>query len=374
MRCRYLFISLLLTGQAAAAAPDAIIQPLMARYQIPGMAVATLDRGNTHFYSYGVTSKESGKPVTPQTLFEIGSLSKTFTGTLAGYAVQQNRMSWSDGVTRWLPALKESAFDRVSLLNLATHTSGLPLFVPDEVTNDTQLMAWFRAWQPATEPGTQRVYSNGGIGMLGMIAAASLNMSFTRAMESMMLPAMGMHHTWLQVPAWAMSDYAQGYDKQDRPVRVTPGALDKEAYGLKSTAEDLLRWLAIQMREVNIVPAWRQAVAATQQGYYRTDAFTQAVMWEYYPLPVTQQQLVDGNSSSRIVKGMPATLISPPASAPLRAWYNKTGSTNGFSTYAVFIPARKVALIMLANKWIPNNERVIAAEAIIRQLENKEQK
>ncbi|MEB5971269.1 class C beta-lactamase [Pantoea dispersa] len=363
-------LALLVSGSAlATTSPDSIIKPLMQQYQIPGMAVAILHDGKTEFYNYGVASKESGQPINEQTLFEIGSLSKTFTATLASYAAQQNKLKFSDSASQWLPELKGSAFDRVSLLNLATHTSGTPLFVPDEVTNTRQLMHWYKQWQPAAQPGTVRVYSNLGIGMLGMIAAKSLQQPFISAMEKQLLPAMGMTHSYVQVPASQMGRYAQGYNKQDRPVRVTPGPLDAESYGLKSTSADLIRWLAIQLQLQPVAPAWQQAVAATHQGYYHTEAaFTQAMMWEYYPLPVTTQQLVDGNSGARIMKGMKATLISPPQAAPQQAWYNKTGSTNGFSTYAVFIPSQRVALIMLANKWFPNDDRVVAAEKIISNI------
>lgn len=353
---------------AQSTAPDTIIKPLMQQYQIPGMAVAILHNGKTEFYNYGVASKETQQPITQQTLFEIGSLSKTFTATLASYAAQQKKLQFSDKASTWLPELKGSAFDQVSLLNLATHTAGTPLFVPDAVTNQQQLMDWYKHWQPDAKPGTVRVYSNLGIGMLGMIAAKSLQQPFISAMEKQLLPAMGMHHSYVQVPTSAMGQYAQGYNKQDKPVRVTPGPLDAESYGLKSTSSDLIRWLSIQLDEQKVAPDWQQAIARTHQGYYQTDAFTQAMMWEYYPLPVTAQQLVEGNSAQRIMKGMTATLISPPQPAPQQAWFNKTGSTNGFSTYAVFIPSQKIAVIMLANKWFPNDDRVIAADKIINQL------
>lgn len=363
-------LALLVSGSAlATTSPDSIIKPLMQQYQIPGMAVAILHDGKTEFYNYGVASKESGQPISEQTLFEIGSLSKTFTATLASYAAQQNKLKFSDAASQWLPELKGSAFDRVSLLNLATHTSGTPLFVPDDVTNTRELMHWYKQWQPEAQPGTVRVYSNLGIGMLGMIAAKSLQQPFISAMEKQLLPAMGMTHSYVQVPASQMGRYAQGYNKQDRPVRVTPGPLDAESYGLKSTSADLIRWLAIQLQQQPVAPAWQQAVAATHQGYYHTEAaFTQAMMWEYYPLPVTTQHLVDGNSGARIMKGMKATLITPPQAAPQQAWYNKTGSTNGFATYAVFIPSQRAALIMLANKWFPNDDRVVAAEKIISNI------
>lgn len=177
---------------------DAVIQPLMKKYGVPGMAIAVSVDGKQQIYPYGVASKQTGKPITEQTLFEVGSLSKTFTATLAVYAQQQGKLSFKDPASHYLPELRGSAFDGVSLLNLATHTSGLPLFVPDDVTNNAQLMAYYRAWQPKHPAGSYRVYSNLGIGMLGMIAAKSLGQPFIQAMEQGMLPALGMSHTYVQ--------------------------------------------------------------------------------------------------------------------------------------------------------------------------------
>ncbi|EKY1943444.1 beta-lactamase [Cronobacter turicensis] len=366
-------LMMIVLGSAAQAAPvsrpDDVVEPLMARYQIPGMAVAVSVNGETHFWHYGVASKATRKPVDEKTLFEIGSLSKTFTATLASAAQQEGKLDFSAPASRYLPALSGSAFDRVTLRNLATHTSGMPLFVPDDVKNTAQLMAWYRAWQPAQPVGTERVYSNLGIGMLGMITAKALDKPFSEAMEQGLLADFGMTHTFINVPDAAMGDYAQGYNKDNKPVRVTPGPLDAESYGLKSSSADLLRYLQIQLGERDVAPRWRQAINTTHNGYYRTGEFTQGMMWEYYPWPSPLSRLVEGNSSQRIMKGLTATAIVPPEPAPQAAWYNKTGSTNGFSTYAVFIPEKRIALIMLANKWFPNDDRVKAAYDIIQELD-----
>ncbi|EOL8978563.1 class C beta-lactamase [Cronobacter turicensis] len=366
-------LMMIVLGSAAQAAPvsrpDAVVNPLMARYQIPGMAVAVSVNGETHLWHYGVASKATRKPVDEKTLFEIGSLSKTFTATLASAAQQEGKLDFSAPASWYLPALSGSAFDRVTLRNLATHTSGMPLFVPDDVKNTAQLMAWYRAWQPAQPAGTERVYSNLGIGMLGMITAKALDKPFSEAMEQGLLADFGMTHTFINVPEAAIDDYAQGYNKDDKPVRVTPGPLDAESYGLKSSSADLLRYLQIQLGERDVAPRWRQAINATHNGYYRSGEFTQGMMWEYYPWPSPLSRLVEGNSSQRIMKGLTATAIVPPEPAPQAAWYNKTGSTNGFSTYAVFIPEKRIALIMLANKWFPNDDRVRAAYDIIQELD-----
>ncbi|MGL4205224.1 MAG: PAC family class C beta-lactamase [Aeromonadaceae bacterium] len=355
-------------GQVSRADVDAVIRPLMSKYQIPGMAVALSVDGQHTFYNYGVASKATGQAVTPTTLFEIGSLSKTFTATLASYAQGQGKLQFNELASHYLPSLKGSAFDRVTLLNLATHTSGMPLFVPDEVTNQEQLMAWYQAWQPTSPIGSQRVYSNLGIGMLGLITAQSLQKPFSEAMEQDLLTPLGMKHSWVKVPENQMAEYAQGYNKLDEPVRVTPGPLDAEAYGLKSSSADLLRWLDLNMAITPLSPAWQHAIAETHKGYYQTGEFTQALMWEYYPWPTTKEKLLAGNSSERIMKGLGAKPLTPPQAGPEQAWYNKTGSTNGFSTYAVFIPGQKTALILLANKWYPNDARIEAAYELIERL------
>ncbi|WP_058913422.1 class C beta-lactamase [Entomohabitans teleogrylli] len=347
--------------------PDvaAVIRPLMAQYQIPGMAVGLSVNGQHYFYNFGAQSLASQQPVTEQTLFEIGSLSKTFTATLAGYAAVVGDMDFADPVSRYIPELRHSAFDRVSLLNLATHTSGLPLFVPDSVIREEQLLTWYRDWQPPAEPGTRRVYSNTGVGLLGLVAARSLDKPFTALMQQEMLPALGMSQSWIEVPESEKRRYAQGYNKRNQPVRLAKRPLDAESYGLKSTSADLLRWLDLQMRNDTLAAPWRQAINLTHTGYYRSGAFIQGMMWEYYPIPVGMKQLVAGNRGGVLMKGSEASPLTPPQPGARVAWYNKTGSTDGFSTYAVFIPAQNTALIMLANKWFPNEVRVNAAWRII---------
>ena len=100
------------------------IRPLMERYAIPGMAVGIVVQGHPYVFDYGVASKAPEKPVTSDTLFEIGSVSKTFTATLASYAQVDGKLSLSDSASKYLPVLRGSAFGNVRLVNLGTHTPG----------------------------------------------------------------------------------------------------------------------------------------------------------------------------------------------------------------------------------------------------------
>ncbi|KAG1479609.1 hypothetical protein G6F53_014244 [Rhizopus delemar] len=79
--------------------------------------------------------------------------------------------------------------------------------------------------------------------MLGVVAAKSLGEPFANAMEKTLFPKLGLSHTYIDVPAAALGDYAQGYNKQDAPVRVNPGVLAAEAYGVKTSARALLRFV-----------------------------------------------------------------------------------------------------------------------------------
>ena len=124
---------------------------VMKQHEIAGMAVAVTRQGEQHFYSFGLASWETRVPVTNDTLFEVGSISKTYSATLAAYAQALGRLSLADPVERHVPELAGSAFGKVSLLGLATHTAGgFPLQVPDTVRDRAQLMAICRPGNPAT--------------------------------------------------------------------------------------------------------------------------------------------------------------------------------------------------------------------------------
>lgn len=181
---------------------DQAIQPMMAKYAIPGMAVGIVADGKSYVFDYGVASTATGKPVDGHTLFELGSVSKTLTATLASYAQLNGDLSLSDRTEKYLPSLKGTRFGDVRLVNLGTHTpGGLPLQVPDDIRDNDALMRYFAAWRPTYPAGTYRTYSNLGIGALGLVTAQSMRQDFMTLMESRLLPALGMKHSYIVVPA-----------------------------------------------------------------------------------------------------------------------------------------------------------------------------
>jgi beta-lactamase class C len=373
---RPLFAALtLLAASQAPASPsletqvDAAAKSMMQAYAIPGMAIAISHKGQQHFFEYGVASRESDQLVDRHTLFELGSISKLFTATLGAYAEARGTLNLSDNASQYLPALQGSAFDHISLLDLATYTAGgLPLQFPDAVGNEKQMLAYYRNWQAVYPPGTQRLYSNPSIGLFGHLAAASLAEPFQQLMERDLLPQLGMQESYVQIPAEQMSRYAWGY-RDDKAVRVSPGALDAEAYGLKSTAADMLRFIDANLHPNELPAPLRQAVSSTHRGYYQVGDMTQALGWERYAYPISLEKLQAGNSAEMALQPQPVERFSVPKPAEGDLLLNKTGSTNGFGAYILLLPARDTGLVILANRNYPNAERVRLALQILTALQ-----
>jgi beta-lactamase class C len=332
------------------------IKPVMADNGIRGMAVGIIDGDEHYLFNYGLASAETGKPVTRDTLFELGSVSKTLTATLASYGQVRGYLSLSDPTSKFLPALQKSPFGTVSLLNLGTHTpGGLPLQVPDNISNNDQLMQYFKEWQPTYAPGTYRTYANPGIGTLGLIAAQSMGQDFDGLMERHLFRALGMKNTYINVPAAELPDYAQGYTNDGAPIRMARGVLSSEAYGVKTTAADMIRFVEINMNQIQVDEKLQRAIVDTHTGYFKAGPMTQDLIWEQYPYPVTLKALLDGNSSAMILNATPVV-----------------GSTNGFGAYVAFIPQKRLGIVILANKNFPIDERVTAAYRILTSLAKAE--
>ncbi|WP_434563439.1 class C beta-lactamase [Pseudomonas sp. R1-6] len=351
---------------------NAVIQPLMKQQDIAGMAVAITHNGQRQFFNYGVASKDTRKPVTDQTLFEVGSISKTFTATLGAYAQAQGKLQLSDPAGRYAPQLNGAALANTRLLDLATYTAGgLPLQFPDDADHADRMFSYYKSWKPLYPTGTQRLYSNPSIGLFGHLAARALGQSFDDVMEQTLMPGLGLKHSYVRVPQDQSGRYAQGYAKDGKPVRVGPGALDSEAYGVKTSSADLIRFVEANLRPQKLEEALKQAIATTHMGFYRVGGMTQGLGWEFYPAPFTVDDLLAGNTPQMALTPQKVEPLNPPRPAPDGSWINKTGSTNGFGAYAALVSGKDLGIVMLANKNYPIEERIKAAHKILAALERQ---
>lgn len=352
----------------------AAARAVMAEQDIPGLAIGVSAPGLRRLYYFGTADRRSGQPVDAATLFEIGSLSKTYTATLGGYAAVTGRLRLDESAAQVRPALASSAIGQASLLQLATYSAGgLPLQFPDSVTSEDQANAFYRAFQPPFPAGSRRLYANPSIGLFGALAAQRLDEPFATALQRHVLTPLGLSHTYLQVPAAEQAHYAWGHGKNGEPLRVNPGVYAEEAYGIKTTAGDLLAFVEANLNTGRLSTPLAKALATTQQGYYRTGPMTQGLGWEAYAYPLPKAQLLAGNTPAMALEPQPVDWQHPPLPASGARLLNKTGSTNGFGAYALFIPERHIGLVILANRNYPIPARIEAAWRILQKLDSRMQ-
>lgn len=342
------------------------VERFMRQYDVPGVSIAITVKGADHYYSFGVGSRATRAKVTPDTLFEVGSVSKTFTATLAAYAQVNRQLSLADTPGRHVPELKGHDLDKVTLLNLGTHTAGgFPLQVPAAIGNERQLMAYLQQWKPQYPVGTRRTYANPNIGVLGMATANAMRMPYRKAMETVLLPGLGLSRTYLVVPPAKMSLYAQGYDDHDVPVRMTPGMLWQQTYGIKSNARDLLRYVEIQLGLVRVHPALARAIDETHVGYYRLGEMTQDLVWEQLPYPASMDDLLASSSAKVVFESNAVEALVPPLPPQRNVLVYKTGATKGFGAYVAFNPSNRIGVVVLLNRNVPMDARLRLVRSVL---------
>ena len=237
--------------------------------------------------------------MTPETLFEIGSVSKTFTATLAGYALAQDKMRLDDRASQHWPALQGSRFDGISLLDLATYTAGgLPLQFPDSVQKDqAQIRDYYRQWQPTYAPGSQRLYSNPSIGLFGYLAARSFGPAVRTTHGAASVPGTGPRTDPPRCARGGAGAVRPGLRQGRPPATGRSGPLDAEGYRVKTSAADLLRFVDANLHPERLDRPWAQALDATHRGYYKVGDMTQGLGWEAYDWPISLKRLQAGNST-----------------------------------------------------------------------------
>ncbi|WP_071822526.1 class C beta-lactamase [Xenorhabdus bovienii] len=360
-----------LTAQQVEKIVNDTLTPLLEKQDIPGMAVAVIYDGKPQFFNYGVADIKTQRPITENTLFELGSVSKTFTGIAGGYAMQTDILNLNDPVTAYSPELTGSQWRDVKMLHLATYTAGgLPLQLPDSVTDQKSLWQYYQQWKPLSAPGMIRNYSNASIGLFGALAVNKSQLTFETYMTKYVFLPLKLTHTFITVPESMQSDYAWGY-KNGQPVRVTPGMLSAEAYGVKSTTQDMVKYMQANMAPDSL-PAdndkLKKAILAAQSRYYQVGNMFQGLGWEMHNWPINPQRVIADSNNDIALQPREVEALIPPRSAVPASWVHKTGGTDGFGAYIAFIPEEKIGIVMLANKNYPNPVRVEAAYHILKAL------
>lgn len=343
---------------------------VMKKNAIPGVAVAVIYQGKPWYFTYGVINTEHNIPVTEQSLFEIGSISKTFTGVLGGDTLARGEINLNYPASYYWPALIASKWKDISLLQLATYTAGgLPWQIPDYVTNESSLLEFYNSWKPNWEPGAKRLYGNSSIGLFGILAVKPSGMRFEEALKTRVLQHLKMNNTWVSVPEEYQHHYSWGYSN-NKPVRLLSGMLAAKTYGLISTVKDIATWAQANMDPEQVThETLQQGIKFAQSRYWRIGSMYQGLGWDIFNWPAEPHVVIYCSNRKVALEPQTAVEIIPPVSLVKTSWVHKTGSTRGFGAYVAFIPEKKIGIVILANKNYPNDDRIKAAYTILNALQ-----
>ena len=317
------------------AIPDSVRAHIRARVDAgwaPSIVVGVVDSAGSRYFAYGRTAVDGGVPVDERTVYEIGSLTKAFTGVLLADMAVRGDVALDDPVRRFLPDsvhVPGTDSQPITLRLLSAQRSGLPRmpgnFAPGDPANPYadydagRLYAFLNGHTLTRAPGATYEYSNVGVGLLGFALARRAGTTYEALVSRRILTPLGMTGTMITLSDAARARLAQGSTDGRTAANWDMDAL-AGAGALRSTAEDMTKFLAAAMglRRTPLDSAFR--LAAEPQ----FDAGPGGMMRIGLGWHVLQ-----GAGGVRIV------------------WHN--GGTGGYHSWAGYDPARRAGVVVLTN-------------------------
>jgi serine-type D-Ala-D-Ala carboxypeptidase/endopeptidase len=298
-----------------------------------GLVIGVLDHGERRIFAYGTAH--------PDSIFEIGSITKTFTGLILAQMVVQRKVSLNEPVRALLPvrfAGQPSAHE-ITLLDLATQHSGLPRtpdnFKPKNPANpfadyDAGHLSEFLNRHGLAKPSQAKfLYSNIGFGLLGYALSQRAGVSYAQLVQTEITGPLQLRDTVITLSPTQRARLIQGYDGSFNRV----GSWDFDAFagagGLKSTASDMLTYLEANLRpEKYAAHALPRSAAAT------------------LPAAMAEDHQFRADTD---VAGEEIALAWVEDRGAHYLWHN--GGTGGYSSFASFNPEQDWAVVVLYNRF-----------------------
>lgn len=234
-----------------------LVERVDTRKQAVAIVVGIAEPAGRRVVAYGMTSKGGSKPVDGDTLFEIGSVTKVFTAQILAEAVSRGAVKLDDPVSKLLPPrvkMPERGGRAITLLDLATHRSGLPRLPGNfTVTNMAnpyaaytvpQLYEFLSGHTLRRDPGAEFEYSNLGVGLLGHVLALRAGTDYEPLVRAKVLGPLGMKSTAITLTPELAARMAQGHNARLEPVSNWDLPALAGAGALRSSANDMLNFVA----------------------------------------------------------------------------------------------------------------------------------
>jgi D-alanyl-D-alanine-carboxypeptidase/D-alanyl-D-alanine-endopeptidase len=280
----------ILSFSATAQIPDAVKQEIDLRIKHdinPSIVMGVYENGQFHFYTKGMQNKALAIPASKNSVYEIGSITKTFTGLLLAHEVVAGKIKPDSPIQDYWPApfqLIDNNQAAITFKQLATHSSGLPR-IPANLSafsNDPyaaydrqQLLAGVKMAAPKNA-GNQYAYSNFGAGLLGESIAVIENDSYNHLITKKILQPLNLVETYMQLNDVPSNQLAQGYrgSKEAQPWQFKALA---GAGSIRSSIKDLLNYGVAYLKQP--AGSMKDAMALATQVHYLENKLQVGLGW-----------------------------------------------------------------------------------------------
>jgi D-alanyl-D-alanine-carboxypeptidase/D-alanyl-D-alanine-endopeptidase len=239
-----------------------------------GIVAGLVDENGSRIVSWGTTDREHKEPVNGDTVFEIGSVSKAFTGTLLADMVERGEVKLDDPISRYLPkTVKVPARNgrEITLADLATQSSGLPRmpdnFSPKDPNNPyadysvEQMYDFLSGYKLTRDIREKYEYSNLGVGLLGHVLALKAGTNYEALVLQRVCAPLQMRDTAITLTPALRARLAVGHNEMLKPVANWDIPTFAGAGALRSTANDLMKFVAanLGLTKSDLLPAMQKA-------------------------------------------------------------------------------------------------------------------
>jgi serine-type D-Ala-D-Ala carboxypeptidase/endopeptidase len=333
-------------------------QILFVASKVPALLIGVVKNGRTAIHGYGRKAEGPGAEPDGDTVFRIGSITKAFTGQVLASLAADGVVSLTDPLSKYVPDFFDPLSEAgrpIRLIDLATHSAGLPREVPHQpgppdnpfvhITREA-FLGWLKANPLLFTPGTAISYSNFGFDLLAAALSAAAKKPYPELIAERVLAPLYLADTTFAPSGSQTARLMQGHNFDGAAMPYAPtGEVIVGSGGLYSTARDLLRWLHWHLDRMSSEGA---AVRLTDHAAY---------LWR------DGLQTVYGMDESGHMDAMALgwVIMAPEGDRPLIL--QKAGGLQGIFSYVAFAPARDIGVVIAINAFDINAGLAMAKAA-----------
>jgi D-alanyl-D-alanine-carboxypeptidase/D-alanyl-D-alanine-endopeptidase len=318
-------------------------QILFLALKVPALVIGVIRDGQTSIQGFGRRADNANEAPGGDTLFRIGSITKSFTGQVLASLAADGMVSLADPLTKYCPEFAMQGDQPIRLIDLATHSAGLPREVPHEpgppddpfvnITPDA-FMGWLKANPLMFAPGTAISYSNFGFDLLAAALARAAHAPYPDLLEARVIRPLGLRDTAFAPSTQQAARIMPGHNFDGSPMpNAKTGNVIVGSGGLYSSARDLLAWLKWHLDRFSNEDASARLI--DHAAYLWRDGLTAVFGMD--------------ESGHMDAMGLAWVIMAPEGDRPLIL--QKAGGLQGVFSYVAFAPARGIGVCAAINAF-----------------------